>query len=106
MPGPRSADDWPDFTFSARLQFWSLPSEVIEGFGSIFPEFAQFPQRPSETLDVCPLRNDPERWRLKVGGYRAVFQIRHGRPLIEAILARTERTYKDFEGRRRRTTLQ
>jgi hypothetical protein len=102
VPAPRTRDDWPDFTFSARLQFWTLPPKVIEAFAAVFPEFTSFPQRPSETLDVCPLRNDPDRWRLKVGGYRALFRLRHGRPLIEAILLRTDRTYQDFEGHRRR----
>ena len=103
MPAPKPGDDWPDFTSSARLQFWSLPPGIIEMFASIFPEFTRFPQRPSETLDVCPLRDDPVRWRLKVAGYRAVFQIRHGRPVIETILERTDRTYQDFEGHRKRS---
>ena len=102
MPAPRSGDDWPDYTFSARLQFWTLPPEIIEAFATVFPEFTRFPQRPSETLDVCPLRNDPDRWRLKVGGYRVLYQVRHGRPLIEAILPRTVRPYQDFEEHRRR----
>ena len=102
MAARRPADDWPDFTFSARLQFWALPSDIIEAFAAVFPEFTRFPQRPSETLDVCPIRNDPKRWRLKVSGYRALFQIRHGRPLVEGILLRTDTTYRDFEGHRRR----
>lgn len=96
------ADDWPDFTRTARLQFWSLPPEVVEAFAGVFPEFARFPFRPSASLDVCPLRNDSKRWRLKVAGYRALYQARQGRPLIEAILPRTERTYKDFESHRKR----
>lgn len=95
-------DDWPDFTRSARLQFWSLPSDAIEAFAQVFPEFTRFPLRPSPTLDVIPIRNDPQRWRLKVVGYRALYQIRQGRPMIEAILPRTERTYRDFEAHRRR----
>lgn len=97
-----SSDDWPDFTFSARLQFWALPDEGIEAFARIFPEFTRVPQRPSEAVDVCPIRNDPVRWRLKVEGYRAIYQIRHGRPLVEVILERSDRTYREFAGRRRR----
>lgn len=100
MPG--AADDWPDFTKSARIQFWSLPDEAIEAFAGVFPEFTRHPLRPSHELDVCPIRNDPVRWRLKVHGYRAIFQVLQGRPLIEAILPRTERTYRDFESHRRR----
>lgn len=97
MAGRKSADDWPDFTFSAQLQFWALPMETIEAFAAVFPEFTRSPRRPSPTLDITPLRNDPSRWRLKVGGYRALYRIRHGRPLIEKILRRNDRTYRDFE---------
>lgn len=99
---PRVVDDWPDFTKSARIQFWSLPDAAIEAFAGVFPEFTRHPLRPSQELDVCPIRNDPVRWRLKVHGYRAIYQVRQGRPLIEAILPRTERTYRDFEAHRRR----
>lgn len=102
MARERSADDWPDFTRTARLQFWSLTPAVIEAFAEVFPEFSRFPQRPSATLDVCPIRNDPKRWRLKVAGYRAIYQVRHGRPVVEAILRRMERTYQDFELHRKR----
>lgn len=101
-PRQTAADDWPDFTYTARLQFWSLPSEAIEQFANIFPEFTRFPQRPSQTLDVCPLRNDRKRWRLKISGFRAIYQIRNGRPLLEAFLPRTERGYRDFEAHRKR----
>ncbi len=104
MAGRRPADDWPDFTFSAQLQFWALPAEAIEAFAAIFPELTRSPQRPSPTLDIAPLRADPSRWRLKVVGYRALYQIRHGRPLIEKILLRTSRTYQDFETYRRHSS--
>lgn len=102
MRKDRPGADWPDFTSSARLQFWALPPEIIDAFAEAFPDFTRFPQRPSDVLDVCPVRNDPARWRLKVAGYRAFYQIRQGRPLIEGILPRTDRTYVEFEGRRRR----
>lgn len=102
MAKVRPEDDWPDFTASARLQFWSLPDEVIEAFAAVFPEFSRFPMRPSVTIDILPLRNDARRWRLKVAGSRALYQLRQGRPVIEAILPRTGRTYRDFESHRRR----
>lgn len=92
----RPADDWPDFTETARLQFWSLPEEVIEAFAEVFPAFTDHPQRPSQGLDVGPMRNDRSRWRLKVDGYRALYSLRHGRPLIERILPRTDATYQLF----------
>lgn len=102
MAPRRPSDDWPDFTETARLQFWGLPDEAVEAFATVFPEFTRFPQRPSTSLDVCPLRNDPRRWRLKVLGYRAIYQVLHGRPIIEAVLPRSNRTYRDFEAHRRR----
>jgi len=102
VPRRESLEGWPDFTSTARLQFWALPPDAIESFAAVFGEFARHPLRPSSTLDVCPMRNDPSRWRLKVGGYRALYQIRHGRPIIEAILLRTPETYQDFEAHRRR----
>ena len=102
MARPSPAGDWPDFTRTARLQFWTLPPEVIEAFVVVFPEFTRFPLRPSPTVDICPIRNDPRRWRLKVLGYRALYQVRHGRPVIEGILPRSERTYQDFALHRKR----
>jgi hypothetical protein len=102
VPVRSTRDDWPDFTFNARLQFWALPADVIEAFAEVFAEFTGFPQRPSEILDVCPIRNDPDRWRLKVAGHRALYRVRQGRPLIEALLPRTDRTYQDFGAHRRR----
>jgi hypothetical protein len=104
VPGRRSRDDWPDFTATARLKFWSLPEEVVEAFVGVFPEFVRSSLRPSPTLDVCPIRNDPVRWRLKVAGYRALYQLRHGWPVVEDILPRTERTYRDFDAHRRRVS--
>lgn len=102
MANSSRGSDWPDFTRSARLQFWSLPDAAIAAFADAFPEFTRHPLRPSASLDVCPVRNDPLRWRLKVSEYRAIYQIRQGRPLIEAILTRTERAYRDFEAHRKR----
>jgi hypothetical protein len=104
MPGRKASDYWPDFAESARLQFWALPQGAIEAFVQVFPEFTRSPLRPTPSLDVCPLRNDPKRWRLKVAGYRALYQVRRGWPVIEHILPRTDRTYRDFESHRRRPT--
>lgn len=102
MPRPSPGEDWPDFTAAARLQFWALPDDVVEAFAAVFPELTRHPHRPSATLDVRPFRNDRRRWRLKVGGYRAIYQLLHGRPIIEAFLPRTPATYRDFEAHRRR----
>jgi hypothetical protein len=102
VPRRSASNDWPDFTGSARLQFWSLPDEVIEQFAAVFPELTRSPLRPSSTLDICPIRNDPNRWRLKDAGFRALYSVRHGWPVIEHILPRTDRTYQEFESHRRR----
>ncbi len=87
---------WPDFTETAWRQFLSLPSEVQDTLVSVFPEFVSFPTRPSPTLDVVPIRNDPRRWRLKIPGYRVLFRVRQGRPLIEQVEPRTGLTYIRF----------
>ncbi len=98
----RRAGDGPDFTRTASLQFWALPASAIEAFAAAFVELTPYPERHSPTLDVFPIRNDPVRWRLKAVGYRAIYQIRPGRAVIEAILPRTEWTYEDFEAHRKR----
>ncbi|MGA8275446.1 MAG: hypothetical protein WB789_08810 [Thermoplasmata archaeon] len=102
MAAGGAADGWPDFTFSAHLQFWARPPRIFGAFAVVVPQFTRFPRRLPETVDVCPLRNDLKHWRLKVARYRAPFQILHGRPLVEGILLRTGRTYRDFKGHRRR----
>ena len=96
MVSRKLEDAWPDFTATAWFQFLSLPPMAIQSFAAVFPELAQSPQRPSATLDVCPIRNDPKRWRLKVGRYRAIYRVYHGWPVVEQILPRTERTYRSL----------
>lgn len=87
---------WPDFTETAWREFLSLPSGVQDVLAEIFPEFAAHPTRPSPTLDVIPVRNDPNRWRLKIPGYRLLFRIRQGRAIVEEIEPRTGSTYVRF----------
>lgn len=67
--------DWPDFTEAARREFLSLPKEVQVALVAVFPEFLKHPTRPSTSLDVVPVRNDPARWRLKIPGCRALFEV-------------------------------
>lgn len=97
MPA-RHADrsGWPDFTETALRQFFSLTDEVQDRFVAVFSEFVEHPLRPSPTLDVQPVRNDSRRWRLAVPGYRALYQVRGGYPLIEQIEPRTDATYVRF----------
>lgn len=87
---------WPDFTATAWRQSLALPRGVQFELESIFPEFVSHPTRPSPTIDVVPIRNDALRWRLKVPGYRVVFQVSHGRPLVEEIEPRAGHTYSRF----------
>jgi len=87
---------WPDFTETAWREFLSLPAEVQDNLVLAFPEFVAHPTRPSPTLDVVPVRDDPLRWRLKIPGHRVLFQVRHGRALIEEIEPRTGSTYLRF----------
>ncbi len=87
---------WPDFTETALRQFLSLEDEVQDRFVVVFSEFVVHPTRPSSRLDVQPIRNDPRRWRLAVEGYRALFFLRSGYPVIEEIEPRTDTTYVRF----------
>lgn len=97
MPARRAdRSDWPDFTASALREFFRLDDVIQDRFVAVFPEFVEHPHRPSPTLDVQPLRNDPHRWRLAIEGYRALFSVRSGYPLIEEIEPRTDRTYVRF----------
>jgi mRNA-degrading endonuclease RelE of RelBE toxin-antitoxin system len=93
--GPLESD-WPDFVDTAWHQFLRLPAEVQDTLVALFPELVLHPTRPSATLDVVPIRNDPNRWRLKIPGYRLLYQIRQGRPLVEEIEPRTGDTYVRF----------
>lgn len=93
--GPRQGD-WPDFTDTAWREFLTLSTEVQDTLASVFPVLVAHPTRPSIELDVVPVRNDAERWRLKVPGYRLLYQIRQGRVLIEEIEPRTDQTYLRF----------
>lgn len=97
MP-PRRADrsDWPDFTAPALRQFFRLEDQVQDRFVAVFPEFVDHPTRPSPTLDVQPLRNDRIRWRLAVEGYRALYFLRNGYPVVEEIEPRNDKTYVRF----------
>jgi mRNA-degrading endonuclease RelE of RelBE toxin-antitoxin system len=95
VKGPRRRG-WPDFTETAWREFLSLPREVQDNLVATFPEFVAHPTQPSPTLDVVPVRDDPLRWRLKIPGYRVLFQVRHGRALIEEIEPRTGSTYLRF----------
>lgn len=87
---------WPDFTDTAWREFLSLPSEVQDALVALLPEFVSHPTRPSPTLDVVPIRDDPRRWRLRIPGYRVLFQVRQGRALVEEIEPRTGATYVRF----------
>ena len=94
--GKRDRSEWPDFTATAWRQFLSLPNSAQDELVSTFPEFVAHPIRPSLTLDIVPLRDDPERWRLKITGFRVLYRVRQGRALIEEIEPRTVDTYLRF----------
>ena len=93
--GPREPD-WPDFVDTAWRQFLRLPPEVQDALVALFPELVLHPTRPSATMDIVPIRNDPSRWRLKVPGYRVLYQVMQGHPLVEEIEPRTTDTYVRF----------
>ena len=74
----------------------SLSGSTQDELVALFPEYVAHPSRPSPTLDVVPLRGNPERWRLTITGFRVLYRIRQGRPLIEEIEPRTIDTYLRF----------
>ncbi len=92
----RNSLDWPDFTDTAWRQFLALPREVQDEFRQLFVEFVRHPRRPSAGLNVAPIRTDPIRWRLRLTGYRVLYQVRQGTPLVEEIEPRTDQTYVRF----------
>jgi hypothetical protein len=80
-----------DFTDEAERNFDNLPEEVRKAFVEVFPTFVRHPWRPSVDLDVSPVRNTPDRWRLKVpGGHRGIYYPRHGRPAFEMFETRDQ----------------
>ncbi len=92
----RDSAAWPDFTETAWRQFRSLPRATQDEFANLFGELVAHPTRASPVLDVVRIRNDPKRWRLRLTAYRVLFQVRHGRPLVEEIEPRTDETYLRF----------
>jgi len=80
-----------DFKPSAVRDFLRLPPDFRDLFLNSFDEFSRHPQRPTPTLDVEPIRNDPVHWRLKVvGGYRGVYRVVQGRAKFEMFQSRQD----------------
>ena len=80
-----------DFAEEAERDFDRLPPEVRTASVRVFPIFARHPWRPTVDLDVAPVRNTPDRWRLKVeGGHRGIYFSRQGRPAFEMFETRGE----------------
>lgn len=97
MPVRRRDDPkWPDFTETAWRQFLALPANSQDEFRGLFSDFVAHPRTPSPSLDIVPLSHDPNRWRLRLTGYRVLYQLRQGRPLVEEIEPRTDQTYVRF----------
>ena len=93
MPANPLAPWKEQFTFrrSAEREFLNLPEPVQRAFLERFPIFARHPWTPTQDLDVQPLRDMPERWRLKVpGGHRGVYRSLQGRPDLEMFETREQ----------------
>lgn len=68
-----------------------MPLPVQSAFLESFPEFARHPWTASPTLDVQPLREMPDRWRLKVaGGHRGIYRSLQGQPEFEMFQTRDQ----------------
>ena len=94
MAGRARLADWReyfDFSEEAERDFDRLPSGVRRAFVIVFPTFARHPWRPTVDLDVAPVRNTPDRWRLKVErGHRGIYFSRQCRPAFEMFGTRGE----------------
>ena len=98
MPANPLAPWKEQFTFrrSAEGEFLKLPESVQRAFLEKFPIFARHPWTSTPDLDVQPLRDMPERWRLKVaGGHRGVYRLRQGQPDFELFETR-EQVYREL----------
>ncbi len=91
---PTALARWKEqFTFheEAEREFYQMPLKVQRVFLERFPGFSRHPWRATATLDVAPLRDMPDRWRLKVaGGHRGIYRSLQGRPDFEMFETREE----------------
>ncbi len=62
---------------SAERELARLPRDVQRRFAEAFDELAKDP-RPRPGLDIKPLRGMKGAWRLRVGGYRGIFEMAEG----------------------------
>lgn len=62
---------------SAERELARLPREIQKRFAKALEELAKDP-RPRPGLDVKPLRGMKGAWRLRIGSYRAIYELEEG----------------------------
>lgn len=62
---------------SAERELARLPRDIQERFAKALDELAKDP-RPRPGLDIRPLRGMKGAWRLRVGSYRATYELEEG----------------------------
>lgn len=62
---------------SAERELARLPRDIQERFAKALEELAKDP-RPRPGLDVKPLRGMKGAWRLRIGPYRAIYEVEEG----------------------------
>ena len=62
---------------SAERELARLPREIQERFAKALEELAKDP-RPRPGVDVKPLRGMKGAWRLRIGAYRATYELEEG----------------------------
>lgn len=62
---------------SAERELARLPREIQRRFAKALEELAKDP-RPRPGLDVKPLRGMKGAWRLRIGSYRAIYELEEG----------------------------
>ena len=62
---------------SAERELARLPREIQKRFAKALEELAKDP-RPRPGLDVKPLRGMKGAWRVRIGSYRAIYELEEG----------------------------
>ena len=70
---------------SAFKEFEDLPEQLQDRFNAAFRRLAENPFRPRPGLDVRPLAGRGPIWRLRVGPFRALYEVQGRRVVITEI---------------------
>ncbi len=63
---------------SAERELARLPKEIQRRFGRAFDLLLENPSRARPGLDIKPLRGGKSAWRIRVGDYRGIYELKRG----------------------------